>query len=301
MDKKLLLDEVTECVRILCGKEYEITIQNMEKENGTGYTGIIIRKPGESMAPVMDCDRYVKKYGNSLSAKEIADRIVFDRFIYSSPVPIELLDFMDYEKVKGNIIFRLVNYERNQEMLPQIPYERICDLAVIFSILIDSGKVQETSITISNSLQEIWGISLKELGKQALENCERLLPPCFVTREELISGMGMPDKEPSPKSPLEQEDISLYCLTNRSGIKGASAILYPGILKKAADLLGSDLVVLPSSRHEVLLCPLGEIDLKAMQMIVREINRELVAEEDQLSDHVYVFRRSTEKLELGAA
>lgn len=65
----------------------------------------------------------------------------------------------------------------------------------------------------------------------------------------------------------------LFCLSNKSGVNGASVILYP----------------------------LGNMTQKALQTMVQDINLEVVEIIDQLSDHVYVFRRAVGKLELEAA
>lgn len=296
MDKSFLLDEVVRCVRNLCGKDFEVAVQNVEKENGTGYIGIIIRKQGESAAPVMNWDLWFHQYGDSLSAKEIAERIVLDVSEHSVPYLLGTLNFMDYEKVKGNIVFRLVNYEWNRNLLEKIPHEKICDLAIIFYIL-NASVAGEMMITVSNTMQKDWGISMEELKKQAFRNCITLLPPCFISLDELIFGVGKRDIEVFPDRLPEQNGVPFYCLSNKSRTNGAAAMLYPGILEKVADLLKSDLVILPSSRHEVLICPLGIKDLKELRQVVQSVNIEAVNGEDVLSDNVYVFHRENGKLE----
>ena len=56
--------------------------------------------------------------------------------------------------------------------------------------------------------------------------------------------------------PIAPEDIgSMYVLTNTSGSLGAAALFYPDVKDKAAELLGSDYYILPSSVHEVILVP----------------------------------------------
>ena len=48
---------------------------------------------------------------------------------------------------------------------------------------------------------------------------------------------------------------NLYVLTNKSRINGAAGIMYEGVLKKLADKLESDMYILPSSIHEVIILP----------------------------------------------
>lgn len=84
----------------------------------------------------------------------------------------------------------------------------------------------------------------------------------------------------------------MYVLTNQRGIYGAAAMLYPELLKDFAERQKTDLVILPSSVHEVLLVPVrGSLDFAWFRCMVRSINRSEVPPEDWLSDQVYVYRR----------
>ena len=97
--------------------------------------------------------------------------------------------------------------------------------------------------------------------------------------------------------PNEGAERNLLILTNRSGVYGASAILYEGVLKNIAQRLGSDLVILPSSVHEVILLPYeDERRMEGLERMVREINQTVLPEEEVLSDQVYVYNRETDKV-----
>lgn len=94
----------------------------------------------------------------------------------------------------------------------------------------------------------------------------------------------------------------MYVLTTESGNLGASALFYPDVQDKAADLMGSGYYVLPSSVHECILVPdtagHNEKDLCAM---VREANRSVVEPKDVLSDNVYHFDKDSRQLSRVAA
>ena len=67
-------------------------------------------------------------------------------------------------------------------------------------------------------------------------------------------------------------------------------IAYPNFFEDAAEKLGGDFYVLPSSIHEVLLVrDNGEMTAKDLEAIVREVNATQVAPEEQLTDHVYHY------------
>lgn len=300
MEKELLMNKVIEKLKKIGGKGCIVMGQKILKENGTGYMGIMIRRPGAATAPIINWDKMYEELGERLSVKALAYQIYL--YTENEPVLFEEADLMDYETVKERLRFRIVNLERNKDLLKQIPYEGFLDLAVIFYLLAGSIEKGDMIITVTNALLEKWNISYEELKEQAMENCEKCLPARFTSIEHMLFGSDKwDDTELFPDRLTDKGEIPLYCLTNKSGRSGAAVLLYPEVLPKVSRLLDSDLVILPSSRHEVLVCPYNELDLGSLREIVQAVNREEVAPEDQLSDQVYVFRRESGKLELGAA
>lgn len=64
-----------------------------------------------------------------------------------------------------------------------------------------------------------------------------------------------------------------------------------------AEKLQGDLLILPSSIHEVLVIPdTGWQDYEALNAMVRAVNREVVSREEQLSDHIYRYIRREKRL-----
>ena len=90
----------------------------------------------------------------------------------------------------------------------------------------------------------------------------------------------------------------MYVLTNSTGSLGASALFYPDVKEKAAELLGSDFYILPSSCHEVILVP-DSTDIKAQDLcdMVKQANRSVVEDKDILSDNVLHYSRDERRLE----
>lgn len=67
-------------------------------------------------------------------------------------------------------------------------------------------------------------------------------------------------------------------------------MIYQNVLKDFADRIQADLILLPSSVHEVLLTPnLPETSYEALSSMVTSINRQEVSPEEQLSNQVYLF------------
>lgn len=85
------------------------------------------------------------------------------------------------------------------------------------------------------------------------------------------AGMFLPD-EPSP----------IWVATVEGGQNGACIIQYPDFLDQAAETLGGDFYVLPSSIHEVLcIADDGSMELSHLVEMVRTINETEVAPADR--------------------
>ena len=90
---------------------------------------------------------------------------------------------------------------------------------------------------------------------------------------------------------------NLYVLTNKSRINGAAGIMYEGVLKKLADKLESDMYILPSSIHEVIILPKSTMfNKEELMAMVRDVNTEGVSKDEVLSYTVYEYDRNTEEL-----
>ena len=83
---------------------------------------------------------------------------------------------------------------------------------------------------------------------------------------------------------------------------GAACVLYPDKLKDLADEFGSDLLILPSSIHEVLIIAdsenFTEPDYHVFCNTIKNVNRESIQPEDFLSDNMYLYRRETDNLQI---
>jgi hypothetical protein len=84
--------------------------------------------------------------------------------------------------------------------------------------------------------------------------------------------------------------IPMYVMTNRIHHYGASSILDREQLRLFSDRLGSDLYILPSSIHEVILVPVSQMaDRDRLRAMVRQINETQVPPQEVLSDEVYSY------------
>lgn len=134
----------------------------------------------------------------------------------------------------------------------------------------------------------------KELA-EALELTEDIFDEAINNTRFVVSTMEETIKSIAPDE--EIPDCGLYIVSNEKRTQGAAAIYNMELFKSFAEKLDSDLVIIPSSIHELIVMKyVSGISIYELNNMVKEANETQVLPEEQLSDHVYIFNRSTNSL-----
>lgn len=214
-------------------------------------------------------------------------RTDYDEKVQMSAVKIPNLQ--EFENIREKVIYRLVNYEKNKEILEDCPHIILYDLAVTFRWVARIDDVGVSTSMITNNQVKEWGISINDLALAARQNTPRFFPAKIIDMDEMLAGMGTFMLGPSL--------IPMYILTNEQELNGASALLYGDILKDFANKKGADMYILPSSIHEVIMVPADRInDPTKLLSIVHDANTTVVSTGDVLSDSVYYYDRKKDQI-----
>ena len=209
----------------------------------------------------------------------------------------------DFTKLKDKIVYKLVHTDANKELLKEIPSVPYLDLSIIFYLYLEENETGQLTALIHNFHLAAWDTNTEELYKLAFQNTPICFPPDLkpmsqVMNDVLCQEMGSDELNHVVKDLSRSQARSpLYVLTNSTGINGAGTILYPHVLSNFSYQLNQDLVILPSSIHEVLLVPYDEtVSLNRLSDMVNQINQAEVSVEEQLSDHVYYYSRESDQV-----
>ena len=280
-----------------------LRVEKILKNNGIKETGLIMQVNGEVSGLAFYLEPCYEQYKEGLmSMKEIEDEI-YDMFnTFESPdYPVDSLK--DFDTLKDKIFYKLVSYERNPELLKHVPYVAYLDLAIVFYVLIDRDKKGQSIALIHYSEMKVWKTDVEILYMLAKVNTPKLFPPSIEHMDKVMQRIVRENRGEQNQDKILFGLFSnpLYVLSNESGVNGAAVILYEGVLKSFADIVGSDIVILPSSIHETLLIPYKEeLNIEGIREMVRHINRAEVPESDILSDSVYMYDRDRDKIYLTA-
>ena len=147
---------------------------------------------------------------------------------------------------------------------------------------------------IHTSHLNTWGISQDELFQAAISNVSQLFPPSITSMDCILEDLtdAVPDLNRQAMTPF-------YVLSNTCGINGAICMLYPDVLKHFSEGIERDVLILPSSIHEVLLLPDEEdISYDELSQMVAQINASEVLPQDRLSNQIYRYSRRSDSIEI---
>lgn len=285
------------------GEELKVSIQDVTKNNGVVLTGLTFTQKSINISPTIYLEDFYEKYQEGTTMEDIIKEI---REIYEKSKldkDIDMKFFTEYEKAKGRIVYKLIHYDKNRELLKNIPHREYLDLAIVYYYLVDMKEFSNATILIHNKHLDYWKVSEEELYQLAVVNTPKLLKMHFCGMMDVLKELAEEDfwLENRDKAPNEDDKVfmevysekdatGMYVLSNVSRLYGASAVLYEGVLEYCYERLGGNFFILPSSVHEVILVPdEGQVTREKLSQMVREVNATQVEEQEQLSDFVYYY------------
>lgn len=270
-----------------------ISIHSVLKNNHVVLDGLTIQEQGINISPTIYLEYYYEEYLHGKSIKDIHNSLIEVYEKNRSKENLDLSFFTDYQKVQHHIIYKLIHYEKNRELLRKVPHFPYLDFAVVFCCLLLDTPTGNASILIQNHHLDLWNITPNDLYTLAHKNTPILLPGEVISMEELLNSFVTIEQLFSLDEFDFKENCPMYVLTNKSRLFGASCILYPDILAEFANKLNSDLYILPSSIHEVILLPENYTDdISTLNEMIQDANSTQVLDEEILSDHAYLYSRT---------
>ena len=283
------------------GEGYTLSLRKIQKNNGLLLDGLCISRAGSPVAPAIYLNACYEQYLRGRPMEHILREILNLYREHEASPGLDCTDLLNFEAMQARIFFRLINREANASMLESMPHLPWLDLALVFCLCLKEDDSGLMTACMYHEHLEAWSISQEELRLLAMKNTPRHFPPVITNMSCFLE-----NDTPSGPGPLKRRQSTvpaspLYVLTNTSGIHGASCMLYPQVLKNFAEGVERDLIILPSSIHEVLLLPKEEyVSCQEMSRLVECVNQTEVPSQDRLSNQVYLYSREKDSVLLGS-
>ena len=272
-------EEIKDKVAGRLGSGFEVDVIKVRKNNGRTLTGLTVRREKENVSPTIYLDGYFED-----GKRDVADEIAAICFKPSPFKDSDIVQKLTEESfARRHVCYRLINRDRNSELLKDTPHRDFLDLAIVYFLSVDVGTETHGSILVKDSMMRSWGMDEEEL----FEIAKRNTPVLFHYESGRLSDV---IKELSGDFTIGDGRADLRILTNREKLNGASVILYDGVLEREAKEAGGDIYVIPSSVHEVLLVKKDEgMDVSDVASMIKDINETMVSPEEVLSDSLYSY------------
>ncbi len=207
-----------------------------------------------------------------------------------------------YETAKDFLFIRLLNYDNNSEELKDAIYKRIGNIAQVLYMKVSERDGNVMSTKILKSVVEKWkedGLTLSEgnIFEEALRNTERMSPPRIYKWDQMLFNPEYDGEEfmsPGTESVISKDFIG-NCLSTPKKINGAVAIFYPGVAERFANVLDSDLYLVFTSVHEVMIHRADGVDVVDLSIILQDTLDEATPKEDFLTRKVYKYEKDTHR------
>ena len=271
--------------------------QKVTKNNGITLNAITIGKPNSSVRPAFYIENYTNTYPMGINesaeteeAIRVANEIVND-YNKTQSNEDECKDIVnilyDFEKVKPLLKAKLINKKRNLSRLNTTPYESFIDMIIIAYVEFKQFGNDTATVTVTRDMIRAWDTTFDEVIQIAKANTFNETHTFKSMKEVIAEIMGIPVEEMD-----DGNEVLMYVLANISQTNGAIKICDTNAMMEIANKLNADLIVLPSSIHEVIIIPKDDsMDIDYISSMINQINRDSVNEQDVLSDHAYVFTR----------
>lgn len=279
-------------VQVELGDDVEVYFSTIEKNNGQMKEGITFSERGKNCVPIVHLKELYDVYLQNEDIQNCVDLVLE---IAKSREQVEVQTLIGtWEEKQSQISMRLINREKNQELLQTLPHRDFLDLSVVFHMTLQSSGNGTATLLINNQLLKYWGIDEIKLWETAIQNLNN---EKFTVQDigEIIARV-LDEKE------YESKCVGLqYVITNKSNFYGAVSMLRTDLLMELAEKIRMNFFVLPSSVNEIICVPdIESMKKEFLQKMVREVNKTQVKENEILSDSLYYFDREkglVEKLE----
>ena len=271
--KEMILTELT-------NKGYDANLQVITK-NGVEFNAIVIKNAKNTISPTLYFDELLEDCNNGkISFTDVIEHLVS---IYEAHKDDEfsVMKFTDKDFILSNVYIGLQRESKEDLIKRDSGFE---DIEAYLYLRIKSDDTSEAVVKLNPAIINLARVELGMLWSKAEENtfAETTITPIMSAISNLLG-------EDCPVEISSEVSGGIYVVSNKGMTCGAAAVLDKKALKKFAKLIKADkFIMIPSSRHEVLLVPdNGEMDMDDIKDMITSVNENEVAEVDQLGDKPY--------------
>lgn len=195
---------------------------------------------------------------------------------------------------KDQIVFYLINTEKNKDFLKTLPHRDFLDLSIIYMYLPCEGM----EVLIDNDICQYFELNEKELYQLAKENTKRLYDFKYLNCYETLK-LNLPfEFFKKTFGKIKNPDILGCWLRAKDYYCGSSGLLYDEILEELSKKFNGNFYIVPSSIYECIIYDAASKDIEFLKNLIVDQNKKLISIHDFLSDSLYFYSANRKKIEI---
>ena len=275
-------------------EKYKNAVPSIEpiKKTNTVKDGLRFTGNNLSISPVIYVDNLYELYSKDKDIDKVLKNIaeIFINHVNNKEIK-NIVGKIDKDMIKKNVFIQLINTDKNRDTLKDIPSRKFLDLSMIYKLKLEISGSGITTLTINKHFMKHYGFDENDLYNIAIRNTKRLFPFYCRTITETLGDLTDVDMDDLGFNPAYDD---MLVLSNRQCNLGAHVMLYQDELLSLANKLNSDLYIIPSSIHEILVKPTSSgITPDMLKFTISSVNDECVSPNEFLSNNLYLFSKDT--------
>jgi len=305
----------------------KIRLDTVTKLNGNELDAIIITDESSNAFPTLYFRDLYELHRRGMTFDEVIQMAMDSFNVRSYAMNMDIDEVYSFDKIADRLCCRLINTLSNKRMLKNIPSMPFHDLSVVFYLSYENAG-EHAIITVDNTMMEYWEKTPADLIDLAQINTMRLNSLTLYSLNDLVSELaedgsgeneirkteigeteagetiiretesaeietGKTETQTLTKEQSKDATVSALCdvivITGRYRRNGAVYMLDSELLDSLCESFDDDLVLIPSSIHEVLAAPSKSIECSRINELIRSVNRTAVSPMEILSDHAYIY------------
>lgn len=182
--------------------DHRIEAVNVTKNNNVHLTGLVVHPQNKKIVPTIYMEPYFNAFQSGQSLETVISQITSNctAALSCSETGIDAEAITDFKQVKGRICYKLINRDKNSELLRAAPHRDYHDLAVVYYIQLSKTDNGLATVTITDSLARNWGVDEETLYGLAEINTPKINRGCVTPITDILSGLSGSDKDAACKS-----------------------------------------------------------------------------------------------------
>ena len=310
MTYETFLEWIPKLVQSQLGEVGKVRLHTIYKNNNVRREALCVLADDCNVSPTIYLEKYYDRWKQGISLEQISNEICREYEVNQCGRYMDVRSLYDFEAMKGKVVYKLIHYDCNRELLDDVPHRRFLDLAVVYYLLVEDPFIGSGTALIHHKQQQMWQVDEETLYEMAVQNTDRLLGNEIVPMQQVILELLQRDMRQQLEPDMEmgictrdqvdlwavdvleqmipKEHHTMFVVSNYNKYLGAAAILNQERLMDFAVKIGCGFHVIPTSIHEMILIPETEsVQRKELWELLQEVNEKEDNIQDFLSDQIY--------------